>query len=611
MSESSGLEFKSGPATPTLTKNVKDIWDLLVTIPDLKKDGFGSDVVTAFTVAAQSLQSIISSRTPGGAALTLIEEMYDLKGFFIKSKSCDWGPMAGFVCMLPCFNKAGVAKYVYNTNYMQAYLDTLRIDGPKNGYNAEPFLPLRISNNRVDELQKVDPRLIVVALDKDRKVGFAFDKDKTVVMSFLLMRVMTTFTDKDGQRTTLPDVVNAWDVLCGSVCINQEIRQPGSDKQHPGPLYPSIQQKLSNNCWRVDTTVWPFKVQEPKEAAQIAFERLVGKSDPMTPEDKNALASALATEWPKFKQSAGITWLPDTYDTSKPFVPVFGVGNPFAHITKDNTRDWRDTVTGDYDLFAVWPRKPADTIRQPPTITDMMRVSEQPLPAKGWALLDPVAGKPLTRRPRFNSNLLIEFVPDDLREDPALGNISFAVASAAMLFNSAVYGALMAKLTEGEKPFYPDKNKAFHSDEGGRPFITEIEFPSVFFHPDMTISKVRNEKEFQILISFAMQNSIVPIQAVWLAVLMFGAENGSSNPKVVPAAPAAVMQLILGPPRTSQRFVGDFYTPAQVSAYNQLKNALGAALGDFNPDKREFARTIGTTQELQQLFSTIDEIVTL
>ena len=69
----------------------------------------------AFQEVADETKNIIVSRAPGKYATGLIEESYATKGFAIKAKSCDWGPMAGFVLLDPHFSKqsrqdAGIAK---------------------------------------------------------------------------------------------------------------------------------------------------------------------------------------------------------------------------------------------------------------------------------------------------------------------------------------------------------------------------------------------------------------------------------------------------------------------------------------------------------------------
>jgi hypothetical protein len=94
-------------------------------LTDMEKEGFPPYMIQAFLLAATQTKTIISSRTPGGAGIDLIAANYDLKGFQIKCKSCDWGPMAGFICQLPFFNKAGFENIEYNTKYIKAYLAPL------------------------------------------------------------------------------------------------------------------------------------------------------------------------------------------------------------------------------------------------------------------------------------------------------------------------------------------------------------------------------------------------------------------------------------------------------------------------------------------------------
>ena len=60
----------------------------------------------AFQDVATSEGWVIASRAVGKYATGLIEENYSTKGFHNKAKSCNWGPMAGFVLVDPRFTKA-------------------------------------------------------------------------------------------------------------------------------------------------------------------------------------------------------------------------------------------------------------------------------------------------------------------------------------------------------------------------------------------------------------------------------------------------------------------------------------------------------------------------
>lgn len=63
----------------------------------------------AFSQVAKEENCIIISRSVGKYATELISEGYASKGFHVKAKSCNWGPMAGFVLADPRFSKKGRA----------------------------------------------------------------------------------------------------------------------------------------------------------------------------------------------------------------------------------------------------------------------------------------------------------------------------------------------------------------------------------------------------------------------------------------------------------------------------------------------------------------------
>lgn len=67
--------------------------------------GFVPRHAMACTSVADQTDCIILFREPGRMARGLIEEDYAMKGFRIDTKSCDWGPMAGFVCADPRLTK--------------------------------------------------------------------------------------------------------------------------------------------------------------------------------------------------------------------------------------------------------------------------------------------------------------------------------------------------------------------------------------------------------------------------------------------------------------------------------------------------------------------------
>ena len=96
----------------------------------MKDCGFPTDLQNAFKRTAEETRCVVLSRVPGRAATPLIAAGHDLKGYFIKAKSCDWGPMSGFVCQVPAFTKKGVAGIEFNVNrnleYHREFFDRLR-----------------------------------------------------------------------------------------------------------------------------------------------------------------------------------------------------------------------------------------------------------------------------------------------------------------------------------------------------------------------------------------------------------------------------------------------------------------------------------------------------
>src|SRR5262245_11817174 len=68
--------------------------------------GIPASHAEVFQATANATGCMISSRAVGKYATGLIMESYASKGFHNKAKSCNWGPMAGFVLADPRFTKA-------------------------------------------------------------------------------------------------------------------------------------------------------------------------------------------------------------------------------------------------------------------------------------------------------------------------------------------------------------------------------------------------------------------------------------------------------------------------------------------------------------------------
>jgi hypothetical protein len=105
---------------------------------DMLKQGFPKELQRAFKEAAETTQCVILSRAPGPATTALIASGYDLKGYFIKAKSCDWGPMSGFLCQVPAFNKKGLAGIEFNAKKNLEYYGMFRdrLHAPQEGLDS-------------------------------------------------------------------------------------------------------------------------------------------------------------------------------------------------------------------------------------------------------------------------------------------------------------------------------------------------------------------------------------------------------------------------------------------------------------------------------------------
>src|SRR5262249_22579284 len=87
--------------------------------------GMPDEHARMFRQIARDEHCVILSRAVGRTCLQLLEQGYDTKGFRVHAKSCDWGPMAGFVLRDPRLNKAGTKKEASNRKeHKESLLDT-------------------------------------------------------------------------------------------------------------------------------------------------------------------------------------------------------------------------------------------------------------------------------------------------------------------------------------------------------------------------------------------------------------------------------------------------------------------------------------------------------
>ena len=417
--------------------------------------GFPQGVVNAFLNTANELNCVIMSRVPGRAATMLINERYDLKGYFVKAKSCDWGPMAGFICSTPEFSKieATPDKIKGQAKALKDYLNVLwsmrqphdpgvptpvvhphgvGTDDQLMTMRDNAFIPVVISTARKEWLENPEnPGYIDRALyDSTNRVGIAHNSAGTVCLPFAIKGV--------------PGQANCWALLHGGAYLKQGdtwVLQPANKFLTPDP-----------------------KPDAPKEKIP---------------------AEQLAYFEGKFRSALGGWPLP--YGEDIPLRPVYACQNPFPAYERTADVRYKNAFAGDYDLFAVWPATRGYDRRY-----DLQRVSERdwlpapgeirpedrPLPPEAPLFL-PVPGRAFTVESTRVRGLYVEFIPaqremDAGLEDQQLGNINQVIMDACVRLNSFA----AAGYDDDEPP-----NVAFHSDEGGRHSITEIEWPVGVFMP--------------------------------------------------------------------------------------------------------------------------------
>jgi RNA polymerase sigma-70 factor (ECF subfamily) len=161
----------------------------------------------------------------------------------------------------------------------------------------------------------------------------------------------------------------------------------------------------------------------------------------------------------------GIVWDKGEYkkikSTEKNLIPVLAMTNPTeveSHQGEKNLEDYQRALTGDYDLFAVLPVNGDKlTDSEKASLKDKCIFYDK----NGWDLRHVKVG--ITKD---NAQLL-------KNEHKDLGNITVRL--------KILMDALNSKMQEYDK--YKGRNMVHHSDEAGRPFEPELEFPVIAFVP--------------------------------------------------------------------------------------------------------------------------------
>jgi hypothetical protein len=134
--------------------------------------GFVEAHANACERVAKQMDCIILFREPGAMARGLIEEHYCMKGFRIDTKSCNWGPMSGFVCVDPRLTKDSVYEArnaTWTHEAVSGHIVEKFFGKVQDAGWVADVMPIAISKARIDEL--TGKRVIVPRQDGTDLVG--------------------------------------------------------------------------------------------------------------------------------------------------------------------------------------------------------------------------------------------------------------------------------------------------------------------------------------------------------------------------------------------------------------------------------------------------------
>ena len=171
------------------------------------------------------------------------------------------------------------------------------------------------------------------------------------------------------------------------------------------------------------------------------------------------------------------------------WTPVMAMRDPLCTIS---ARDYRAATTGDYDLFAAWARSGAYS----PDVLDRRMVSHAKLEAA------------------------IRSKAAHTGEDAHLGNMTPRLQMLRDRLNTAI-----------KRRGYTGGNMVHHSDEGGRPFVGDIDLPVFAVVPGRSscfaLESVYDLREF---ITSELNREFAPVFSPgWMKQLVFGADVGKAK----------------------------------------------------------------------------------
>jgi hypothetical protein len=465
-------------------------------------------------------------------------EGYDLKVFHIKAKSCNWGPMAGFICQLPILNKYGSEKIGFNAEEIGHYLLRLQafipvqraIDAIK--LQQGPILDQQIAaltnvqsptyiadvvarKTEENKLRKAYSDAILAEYEKVRLVARttrnAWTGENSLEDNLPFIGLQRKFTDLSAVKA-MRGVLNAVSIDATSI---YGLAQNVTDEDSPNNNKPSvIIEFLLKKTAATDNAPWGiyhgrvFYKNNKNDAAfnqsfisanatQVVTSKMTkyeNQAASIASFSNNTLtlnAEAVVTANTILLNNATFANL----SADNIFYEVKGIMNPFPPFKKNiqvnnqpqaNPNYYKNAVSGDYDLFAIWPDQkfPLDEVKRESEITSSTELR--------------LHGKIFTAWLGSTKRLGIEFIPgfaelnpsepqNLMKESADFGNMHNLGYEICGYLNNFSYNELNKALLQDPNASLANTaltgNKAFHSDEGGRPVIMEVEYPIAVFFP--------------------------------------------------------------------------------------------------------------------------------
>ncbi|MFY7909659.1 MAG: anthrax toxin-like adenylyl cyclase domain-containing protein [Emticicia sp.] len=479
-----------------------------------EKHGIPLHDAQVFQKVAKEQRAVIMTRTPGLACGMLLEQGYDAKSFWVKSKSCSWGPMAGFVCLDPMLNKSMIKGALDNMAYATHSLTEV-YENVKTEVEAEYY----------DEKIKYD-----------YKEGKSSD---TIQIRIYAERVNWILANKDklknGTSSSYEEVFDEDGKSVGWLYKFQDYeilikKSDNSDNPKYYDLYYDVKKLygISENstndiykdlCESFEKKILDFikddfdeKTKKIEESNELESEKI--KKRAKLQDDREKALDKLKNNNAKFWGTLSIrNYFKDVYDFRtfakgrfKNFKRLRAMTNAHKPYKLDENAHL-NALTGDYDLFAVWP----------------YTISIEKKDKNGNVVLDE-NGKVIFEY-EYDENLDVrvagmmqnlddkELIKKEGEDDigKVVGNITDRVYLIGQLINSTLpFEEIKViddpnsndpkkefKIEVTNKPLKDyigkssklEANRVYHSDEAGRPFVKSVD-SAVGFGPDGEVFEI-------------------------------------------------------------------------------------------------------------------------